>query len=460
MKIRKVLGVTLAVIGLLLIHSNSVQAAIVSIDNDGNAKDVPYGDSGLANSYSGLDYYDCYVPYNLTIGDIGGYANGVTAYAKSDYNFSMTSSHSNQIDRTFSTTCMREYDKSGDTFHGCSISTEPETGMNILKDTNGNEYYATAIQNFYYNFGGLAMADGKNFPDFSSANRGQIVDVILTDGTCIHFLVGDANAIGHTNGGPATSQDVTYTFSSMKLPQYTNIYQAANGNSLELWGNEDCTSGFKTKYNLSEDAVRVAYYRMYNSTVDTAPTRNSGVGTGVSYSMGSATVSQGSPSLSSISTLVGEWELEGMPTKSALLEKQHSIYLPTRNDLTVNEANSVALIGDNVSIANSASVFDNARIGLSFIGLCLVMYSVLMLVAMIFDNVNVFIELSLVSILTFGKLTYAPDENDLRKKKGLANTKKLVMSIVLLLIVGMILISGSVLPIMSKIVFSFSQKFL
>ena len=90
MKIRKVLGVTVAVIGLLLIHSNSVQAATVSIDNDGNAMDTPYGDSGLANSYSGLDYYDCYLPYNLKISDIGGYANGVTAYAKSDYNHSMT----------------------------------------------------------------------------------------------------------------------------------------------------------------------------------------------------------------------------------------------------------------------------------------------------------------------------------------------------------------------------------
>lgn len=459
MKTRKVLGVTLAVIGLLLTHCNSVQAATVSIDNDGNAKDVPYGDSGLANSYSGLDYYDCYVPYNLTIGEIGGYADGVTAYAKSAYNFSMTSAHSERINRTFTTTCMREFDKSGDTFHGCSISTEPETGMNILKDTNGNEYYATAIQNFYYNFGGLAMAEGKNFPEFSACT-GQMVDVILTDGTCIHFLVGDANSIGHTNGGPATSQDVTYTFSPVKLPQYKNIYQAANGNSLELWGNKDCTSGFRKKYNLSEDGVRIAYYRMYNATTDTAPTRNSGVGTEVSYSMGSATVTQGSSSLSSTSSLVGEWELEGMPTKSALLEKQRMIYLPTRNDLTVNEANSVALLGDNISISNSASVFDNARICLSFIGLCLVMYSVLMLVAMIFDNVNVFIEMSLVSILTFGKLTYAPDENDLGEKKGLTNTKKLAMSIVLLLIVGMILISGSVLPIMSKIVFSFSQKFL
>jgi len=460
MKKYRVIGLFLALV-YLAVMSTSVNAATVVMDNDGLAKSTPYGDSGMPTSYKDLDYYDCYLPYKVTIREIGGYADGVRSYVNSGSNFSMTSAHPNQLDKALTHTVMREFSKSGDLYKGCKVTTEADTGMDIITDSNGNQYYVTAIQNFFYNFGGLAVKEGTSFPGFSSANRGQLVDVMLTDGTCIHFIVGDGNSIGHTNGGPSTLQDVTYNFSSLNMPQYKNLFQAANGNCLEVWGKKEpnCVANFKNKYNLKEDGVKIAYYRMYNSFINNSPIRADSAGSNVSYSMGTSSIGNSTAKVGS-SALVSEWELVGMPTISELKSKQLGIYLPTRKDLTIKEANSVVLLGRNISLEKSVSALNTARISVVFLGLTIVLYSIFIFVAMIFDLINSFIDINLVHILTFGLINYMPKELGFEESKGVYTTKKLIFSNAVLIIVGMILLSGGVLPIMGNIVFGISQKLL
>ena len=471
--IKRVLSLVLTFIVITIaLLPEGVQA--LTIDNDGKAKDKPYGDSKLPKSYVDVDYYDCYLPYNVTIGEIGGYSDSIVwyNYPSNPYNWSMKEKYPNYIKQKFTARCMYE----GDALTASclknvlsrigykSLSMEKEgSHLNVVTDANGNKYYITAVQDFFWNFGGL-MEGKDSFP--KECKVGQLFDVILTDGTVIHFVVGDSNATAHTNGGPGSRQDgITYGFAPMKLKQYKNLFSACNGNCLELWGNRGCTTEFKKKYNLydeheNESGNKIAYYRMYNAMLKDSPKRESSVGTDVSYKLGVNGVSSSSEGGSSSSTIVAEWELAGMPEKSQITEQQSDIKLPDRSGLSVGENYSVSIIKDNLAIDREASIFDKVRIFIVFLGLILITYAVFLFVAMVFDMINVFFDISLVKILTFGLLEYCPYEKELGNATGKTNTSKLVISITVILLVGMFLVSGGILSVMSNIMYTFSKKFL
>ena len=454
-----------------LLSPKSVQA--ITMDNDGKAKDVPYGDSKLPKSYLDLDYYDCYLPYSVTIGEIGGQSNSIVKCTNSKYNWSMESAHPAYLNEKFTARCM--YEGNGITSnllknlvnrlgHETMTMDTDCPNLNVVTDKNGNKYYITAVQDFFWNFGGLI--EGKDsFP--TTCTVGQIFDVILTDGTVIHFVVGDSNATAHTNGGPPSEQDgVTYGYAPMKLNQYKNLFSTCNGNCLELWGSSGCTTEFKKKYNLydeheKEGGNQIAYYRMYNAKLSDSPKRDLSVGTAVSYKLDVTGISaQADSTTGTSSAIVSEWELAGMPEKSKIAENQKDLRLPSKSDLSIGEGYSVSIIKDNIAIDNEATAFDKARVFIVFIGLILISYAMLLFVAMVFDRVNVFFDFSLVKILTFGKLEYCPYEKDLGNTVGRTNTSKLIISIIIIGIVGMFLVSGGILSIMSNIIYKFSQKFL
>lgn len=447
----------------------------VKIDNNGNAKDTPYGDSKLPNSYIGADYYDCYVPYNLTPNDIGGWANAVLGYKKESVNYSMET-YPERKGIKFATQCML-YMSVGGSYKGCPVSTD-DTGAQIVTDANGAKYYLTAIQAFFYNFPGIAQA-GSQFPGFSSANRGQIIDVILTNGTCIHFVVCDANAIPHTNGGPTENPltEVQWGFAPMKLNQYKNIYQAANANMLELAyvGGYDVRTKFESKFNMGsgDDKAKIAFYRMYNKSITAPPARAANVGNEAYYVIGKGVISDtgGGATGATIggqennegnqggSKIVAEWELAGMPTKSQILLQQAEVSLPTRNSLSIKETNSIAKIKDSIAISTEATMFDRARVLVIFIGLLLTIYSMFMFMAVLFDRVNNFVDISLVKIITFGRVTYTPGEESLGRV-GVSGTTKLCISSAIVFVVGLLLISGCVMPALGNLIYNISSRFM
>lgn len=137
---------------VVLILSPSIRVDAVTFDNDGNARENPYGDSKIEKSYSDLDYYDCYVPYNLSPEKIGGYSTGVLAYTYETYNYSMKSHYPDRIANKFSY-LVNGYQPMGSPYRGCNI--ESENGMQVLVDKNGNKYYMMAIQEFFYCFPGI-----------------------------------------------------------------------------------------------------------------------------------------------------------------------------------------------------------------------------------------------------------------------------------------------------------------
>lgn len=151
-----------------------------------------------------------------------------------------------------------------------------------------------------------------------------------------------------------------------------------------------------------------------------------------------------------ITSVIEEFELVGMNSfKYKISDKQSDIILATRDDLDIGEQYSVSLIGSDISLRDKAISVDNVRIMIVFLGMCLIFYSVVLGVSVLFDRANNFIDISLIKIISFGLLTYS-DEIDTKKKKGFASTGKIIFIIVILVIVGCVLISGGVMPFMCK----------
>lgn len=152
-----------------------------------------------------------------------------------------------------------------------------------------------------------------------------------------------------------------------------------------------------------------------------------------------------------ISAIVDEWDLIGMPPKSAISTNKQEVELVSRKDLTIGQQYSVQLAGDDIALQKKALSIDKARVSVVFIGMVFVFYSVLLLMCMLFDRANSFIDISLIGVVSFGLLIYSDEEGTLGRK-GYISTKRLFLVIVLICIIGMLLISGGVLPFMMNLV--------
>lgn len=147
--------------------------------------------------------------------------------------------------------------------------------------------------------------------------------------------------------------------------------------------------------------------------------------------------------------LVKEWELNGMPTNNDLLTgEQDALYLPTQDGLTQSEKDTLVEIKANIddNKKTSANIFSTI---LTFLGLVLMSYSILMFAGCVVDRVNTWIDMSVVSILSFGKIRLVPqDEEHIYKKtkpeKGLLTTKQWVMRCIAVLVIGIIFVSGAI----------------
>ena len=441
---KRVCSAVLICIFLCLCFVCSVSAVTITIDNNGNPRDNPYGKAtGVPASFDGVDYVDCYIPYAKTIEEIGGYAVSVTndqfgygpmpGYAKKY----RAGDHANYED---------DYTKvAGKT----STGYESDTGMALFKDANGTTYYSSAIQKFFYN-------DPKNgFFGWSTNNRGQIFDVILTNGVTIHFIVGDANAEAHTNGwyGGYVSEG-NWVCNKINYKQYTSLFSLVAGNCLELWGRtSDVTNTFMKKYGLRNDGsgVHVAYYRMYNAKYTDSPKRASGVPSSVAYSPdgtvqivdstsdGGASESESNDSVN-MDKVPPENALVGMKGLDlALSDNQKSIDLPTGKALTASELSSRDTVKAQREYSWQQRVTDMVRIFIVFIGLCLLLYMIVLLVAYAFDRSNILVNVCLLRVVSFGIID--PDEDEETGKLRIS-TKRVLQMVIVLFIVGSVLVSG------------------
>ena len=191
---------------------------------------------------------------------------------------------------------------------------------------------------------------------------------------------------------------------------------------------------------------------VYNSLKGTEPKKIDG------SSNSSSEESKEDVSTEHVKSVVSEFELIGMSSfKNNVASEQEEVVLAKREDLSIGEQYSVTTIGEDLSIHKRALTIDNARVAVVFVGLCMIFYSVLLGLAVLFDKSNNFIDISLVKIVTFGAVRYSEEEGT-KGKKGYASSGRFVFIIVVVSIIGCVLISGGVLPAMMNLINSIIDK--
>lgn len=463
---RKFKFVLMFAVLMFIIYSKDVSADY-TIKNDGTAKDNPFEDSGLPTSFNDCQYYDCAIPYKLVPNDIGGWCTdvvgGPSAYKAMSEDRKTTCRMGGYINH--------EGDMSWAESRGGTKGYEPDTGCTIITDANGTQYYVTAIQGFFYNNETAGGSEG--FPGWSSANRGQIFDVILTDGTVIHFAVGDANSNAHTNGGNGSSDgepssDGTWYFADMKIATYKNLYAGSAGNQIEIWGQSGCTSKFMEKYGITysdDTGVKIAYYRLYNKKVSDAPKPVSNETKALSYNLGSVNiVSSGQSDQGNVlgTTVSGGIYAETKFVANKTMNEDR-IQFPELydGDLLDDDIYEIENWKLDLEHKNEDSLLIKGGRWLSMLcGLIFILWAVFIYLAYWFDRINNFIELNLLKIVTFGKLTISPDESECTfsiKELGKGetrtiNNKKLIPVCLLSISFGTFIVSGQMFSLLQKFV--------
>lgn len=147
-----------------------------------------------------------------------------------------------------------------------------------------------------------------------------------------------------------------------------------------------------------------------------------------------------------------------MPEVSKLMDGQEKITLSSRSDLDIGEQYSLGLVGNDIYTSTHVSMLNTARVLVTFVGLVLVFYSVLLAAGYMFDKTNRFFDFNLTAVLTLGAVTYTDDE-DAKHLHGYASFGKLLFIAIVILCVGMLLISGGVFSFMSEVLYKIISIF-
>ena len=163
---------------------------------------------------------------------------------------------------------------------------------------------------------------------------------------------------------------------------------------------------------------------------------------------------------------VKEEDLIGMVDVSTLKDDQKKIELPDNDSLSLEEKQGVEAI--KLSMSNSSKGLSGWLGALvSFMGLVLVFYSVLLFVAMVLDYVNVFVEFSLLEKLTFGRYRLVSKDyfetNHLigyDRYSGRTNLtcKMCIFRLLIVLVVGLFLLSGDLQYYMAELLSLIKSK--
>lgn len=148
----------------------------------------------------------------------------------------------------------------------------------------------------------------------------------------------------------------------------------------------------------------------------------------------------------------GEWNVMGMPQASGLSKSVINVSFPDAiKDYKL--AHNIAIIGEDISSRNNLDTWKMARSAIVFVGMFLVIYAIFMICAVILDNVNNFIDISFVTLLSFGALKYTNDPTLMDKPKKYISTKRMIIVIAVLFAVGAFCISGGVFSYLLKAIY-------
>ena len=447
--------------------------------NDGTdmgSGDACYGDSGFPSSFKNVKYYDVAIPYKLKLeDDIGGCASGGNGkMADSTKRATAGSLIARETSRSYALThypALRKATFDVATANGWDNGSD-DLGMAYVKDKNGTTYYLMAIQEYFYKYTGV-----KKFPGWNSIG-GQIVDVILTDGTVIHFIIYDANASHHTNGGDSDgSKDWFTSFTELKIKYYRNLFAAANGNCPEVLADDNSSIGkFRAKFKLDKK-VRIAYYRMYNKRYADSPEPANEVVKSVAYNDGKSVMSiEGSTSAnvgartssseknkqlnaSFVNGAYTESQLGAFQTLAEADIQAQYLDLVNPDEFTLSEDEALTNWQANISSeATDKSLISYVRVFVQIIGILFTVWVILIYVCFWFDRLNNFIDFPLLPLITLGKLEASVSDDDCAGMGEPVNGKRpvghrgIVYLCIVSIVFGVLIISGTMFEILSLLI--------
>lgn len=213
-------------------------------------------------------------------------------------------------------------------------------------------------------------------------------------------------------------------------------------------GERDDEAGTLTMYNTGHDLTNDGDYKQtYKLGKDKNPAGGAAGWLGTRWVIldDSMELSDGS-SYTASDSLVPEEDLVGMPDMGMLSNGATSVSLPDSNSLSGEERITVTNVRDSMELERVNSIVNTIRTFIMFIGLCLMLYIVLLYTCYAFDRSNIFFDISLLSIITLGYVSLKDLLVD-----GNFSLKRLNKASLCLFITSCILISGSLYNFMYKV---------
>lgn len=153
--------------------------------------------------------------------------------------------------------------------------------------------------------------------------------------------------------------------------------------------------------------------------------------------------------------VVKEWELRGMPSKSNIRADAQDISLPDGKGLSLADKTNIAGIKDDIN-SRHKNIYQIMDISFSVLGFLLIVYSLLLSVGYVLDKSNSFINLSMVSILTVGKIKIVDKGETISeemKKDGYVKPNAFYIRSLVIFLVGCLLISGVIQRLVMEVVY-------
>ena len=144
-----------------------------------------------------------------------------------------------------------------------------------------------------------------------------------------------------------------------------------------------------------------------------------------------------------------EYELVGMSKRNYMYDKQNEVALPDGSDLSIAQEATVAGLKEDIHGTDRFALVNFLRTVVAFIGIWFFVWAIALIVAYLFDRSNVYFEFSMVSLLTFGSITVLALEDGQERS---ASRSKVLKRAGIALIVGFVLVSGSIYIGLSNII--------
>lgn len=419
-----------------------------------------------------VDYYDCSVPYALTYKELGGYNTA-------GYNYkgwhSPVSEKESELSKYVGTALIRENSAGSSTLAKCAASskvtgqwkTDSETKTEYV-EKNGIKFYICAIPMYFYK-NTRDKAPEKGFPCFDGSN-GQMFDVIMTDGTVIHFIAGDHIGNDHTFHGTSGGQDgVIFKYAPWGNSQYDVYKNLAHGDGLqilELWSSDNnVTSGFGKKYGFTsyKGKNKIAYLRMYKTTWYSDKWQvNSGVPEGFDFKLDGVNIVEGATSSDSNNSgstlsgspgsLLGEDYFIAKEKES----KEKDVELTGLDGLSFEERRNLERMKQEHKGSVLMDIISWLRAVIAFIGIIITVYCIFFYLLYWFDRVNTITDFSILKVISFGKVSTSMDDessfqSDIEGTKEVNHSDVIKIALVGFTL-GMFLLSGRIFVIGGSLV--------